>query len=249
MMHRDAAEKSAEYLMNDHLEFVNTQKLSGMPNIETSTRCTLHCPQCTRAKLQLPKDSSKYKEIKTRIDSGFDLPLKDAEKLLRYFNSGIMLCGQLSDPVFWPDLFSFLEFSKSYPDKSIRIMTAASQRNIEWYKTAFELSHKNVTWAFGLDGMKDTSMLYRIGQNSELLFDAMILGKSLGVKIEWHYIVFEYNVHQLDNAREFAGEHGIMLNIIKSNRSGGNVKVPSEWKPGKNKEIITLKEKYEDWKY
>ena len=224
--------------MNDHLEFIRSQKLLGMHNIETSTRCTLHCPQCTRSKLQLPKDSNKYKEIKTRINNGFDLSLKDAEKLLKFFDSGIMLCGQLSDTVFWPELFSFLAFSKTYPNKNIRIMTAASQKNIEWYKTAFELSHKNVTWAFGIDGMKDTSIIYRIGQNSELLFDAMILGKSLGVKIEWHYIVFEYNVHQLEQAKKFAVEHKIILNFIKSNRSGGGVTVPNNWKPERNKEII-----------
>lgn len=224
--------------MNDHLEFVRAQKLLGMPNIETSTRCTLQCPQCTRSKLLLPKDSNKYKEIKIRISNGFDLPLEDAKKLLRFFDSGIMLCGQLSDTVFWPELFAFLEFSKTYTDKNIRIMTAASQKNIEWYKKAFELSHKNVTWAFGIDGMKDTSMMYRIGQNSELLFDAMILGKSLGVKIEWHYIVFEYNVHQLEIAKEFACEHGIMLNLVKSNRTGGGLTVPNEWKPKGNKEII-----------
>lgn len=224
--------------MNDYLEFVRSQKSLGMPNIETSTRCPLQCSQCTRAKLQLPKDTGKYKEIRTRIDNGFDLPLADAEKLLRFFDSGVMLCGQLSDPAFWPDLFAFLEFSKTYPNKNIRIMTAASQRNIEWYRKAFDLSHKNVTWAFGIDGMKDTSMLYRVGQNSELLFDAMILGKSLGIKIEWHYIVFEHNIHQLDEAKEYANKNGIMLNLIKSNRSGGNVIVPTDWKPERNKEII-----------
>lgn len=224
--------------MTDHLTFIGSQKLSGMPNVETSTRCPLQCPQCTRAKLQSPKDSNKYIEIKTRINNGFDLPLTDAEKLLTFFDQGVMLCGQLSDPVFWPDLFKFLEFSKTYPDKNIRIMTAASQKNIEWYRAAFTLSHKNVTWSFGLDGMEDTSMIYRVGQNSKLLFDAMILGKSLGVKIEWHYIVFEHNVHQLEEATEFAGKHGIMLNLVKSNRTGGNIKVPSEWKPKKNKEII-----------
>jgi len=229
--------------MNDHLEFVKAQQLYGMPNIETSTRCPLQCPQCTRAKLQAPKDSNKYKEIKIRIDNGFDLPLRDAEKLLIFFESGVMLCGQLSDPVFWPDLFAFLAFSKTYPNKNVRIMTAASQKNIEWYRKAFELSHTNVTWAFGLDGMKDISMIYRVGQNSALLFDAMVLGRSLGLKIEWHYIVFEHNLHQIEEAKEFANKHGIMLNFIKSNRTGGNVKVPTEWQPEKNKEIITVEDK------
>ena len=230
--------KNVELKMIDHLEFIRSQQLLGMPNIETSSKCSLQCPQCTRAKLQESKDSNKYKEIKMRIDNGFALPLKDAEKLLRFFDSGVMLCGQLSDPVFWPDLFAFLEFSKTYPNKNIRIMTAASQKNIEWYKTAFELSHNNVTWAFGLDGMKDTSMIYRVGQNSELLFDAMILGKSLGIKIEWHYIVFDYNINSIAEAKDFASTYGILLNLVKSNRGSNSIKVPDKWKPKRNKEII-----------
>ena len=224
--------------MNDHLEFIKSQKLLGLPNIETSSKCSLQCPQCTRVKLQAPKDSNLYKEMKTRIDNGFDLPLQDAIKILRFFDIGVMLCGQLSDPVFWPDVFAFLEFSKSYPHKTIIIMTAASQKNIEWYKTAFELSHKNVKWTFGLDGLQDTSMIYRVGQNSELLFNAMILGRSLGATIVWSYIVFEHNIHQLEEAKEFANKHGIILNLVKSDRTGGNIKVPSEWKPDRNKEIV-----------
>ena len=116
--------------MNDHLEFIKSQKLLGLPNIETSSKCSLQCPQCTRVKLQAPKDSNLYKEMKTRIDNGFDLPLQDAIKILRFFDIGVMLCGQLSDPVFWPDVFAFLEFSKSYPHKTIIIMTAASQKKL-----------------------------------------------------------------------------------------------------------------------
>jgi hypothetical protein len=226
------------YEMTDHLTFINSQKTLMLPNLETSTRCTLHCPQCTRAKLHEPKNSSKYKEIKTRINAGFDLPLKDAEKLLTFFDRGVMLCGQLSDPVLWLHLFDFLKFSKNYPDKNIIIMTAASQRNIEWYKQAFELSHKNVSWTFGLDGMQDTSMIYRVGQNSELLFDAMILGKSMGVKICWSYIVFKHNEHQIDQAKKFADQHDINLFFTKSDRRGGGIDVPINWLPKKNKEIL-----------
>lgn len=237
-MLQNAVKKNVEFPMNDHLEFVNSQRLVALPNIETSSKCSLQCSQCTRAKLLTHKESNQYKEIKARINNGFDLPLKDAEKLLRFFEFGVMLCGQLSDPVFWPDLFDFLEFSNMYPNKTIIIMTAAHQKNLEWYKKAFELSHKNVRWTFGLDGMKDTSMIYRVGQNSELLFDAMVLGRSMGITIDWSYIVFEHNIHQLEEAKEFANTHGIMLNLVKSDRTGGTVKVPNEWKPGRNKEII-----------
>lgn len=222
--------------MNDHLAFIETQKTL-KANIETSHRCPLLCLQCTRAKLKSPKDSNKYKEIKSRINAGYDLPIEDAKKLLDFFDSGLMLCGQLSDPVYWKNFFEFLELCKKYPDRKIQIHTAASQKNIEWYKKAFSLSGNNITWRFGIDGLRDTSFIYRSGQNSKLLFDAMILAADTGLNVEWQFIIFDYNVHQLEEAKSIAKKHSINLRFIKSDRSGGGVSVPEKFKPKRNKEI------------
>ena len=224
--------------MSDHLAFINAQKSSAMVNIETSTRCTLRCPQCARAKLNSPKDSSTYKAIKQRISNGFDIPINDVEKLLKFFEFGVILCGSISDPVYWPNLLNFLDISKNYPNHKISIHTAASQQNIYWYKKAFEASGKNITWKFGLDGMGDTSMIYRIGQNSKLLFDAMLLGKQMGINLEWHFIVFNYNLHQIDQAKKFAKNHYIDLFFIKTDRPLDGGPVPIKWQPKHNKEIV-----------
>lgn len=232
----DAVKKSAEFQMNDHLEFIKTQK-SLKANIETSHRCPLLCLQCTRSKLNFPKDSNKYKEIKSRINAGYDLPIEDARKLLDFFESGLMLCGQLSDPVYWKNFFEFLKLCKEYPDRTIQIHTAASQKDIEWYKKAFELTGKNIIWRFGIDGLKDTSFIYRSGQKSELLFDAMILAAEKGLNVEWQFIIFDYNVHQIEEAKSIANRYSINLQFVKSDRTGGGVKVPNEYKPKRNKEI------------
>lgn len=224
--------------VNDHVEFVTAQKLYKLPNIETSNRCSLKCPQCTRVKLQKPRDSKQYKEIKTRISSGFDLPLSDAKKLLDFFEEGIALCGSLSDPVFWPNLFDFLDLSQIYPNKRIEIHTAANQKNIDWYKQAFSKCTNKVTWIFGLDGLPKTSPIYRIGQDSELIFEAMILAKNSGIPVVWQFIVFEHNKHEIEDAQKIAVDNGIDFHLIKSNRIGGNVEVPLEYKPKRNKEII-----------
>jgi hypothetical protein len=234
----DAVKKSAAETMSDILTFIKHQKSNTRPNIETSSRCTLRCPQCTRIKLYSPKNTSNYRETKQRIDNGFDLTITDAEKLLKFFDSGLMLCGSISDPIHWPYLLDFLALANNYPNKSIQIHTAANQKNLDWYKHAFSLSHKNIVWRFGLDGMADTSPVYRVGQDSQLLFDAMILGKSMGLTIEWQFIIFKHNQHQIDEAKEFAQKYKINLFFVKSNRSGGGVEVPDEYKPKRNKETI-----------
>lgn len=231
------AKKNAGYLMIDHIDYVNVQKYNMMANIETSNRCPLRCPQCTRAKLLEPKDTAQYKEIKSRIDNGDDLSIKDAEKLLNFFEGGLMLCGQLSDPVYWKHFMDFLKLrNKKYSDSFLRIHTSASQKNLQWYKKAFELCNDKVVWVFGVDGLT-TSEIYRVGQNSKIMFDAMLLAKSMNIKVEWHYIVFKHNVHELEEARKFAKTHDISFHHIKTNRSGGGVEAPDNYKPKRNKEI------------
>lgn len=224
--------------MNFHSIFVNSQKNYTAANIETSNKCTLGCPQCARHRLSLPKNSKDYKEMKNLINSGSDLTLENAAKLLRFFSNGLILCGQLSDPVHWKYIKDFLVLSKNFPETHIGIHTSASQKNIEWYLSTFKLCHKLITWRFGIDGFEDTSPIYRKNQNTKLLFEAMLLGKSMNIKVEWHYIVFEHNEHQVEQAKSFSKKHDIPLFFIKSNRTGGGVIIPEKWQSKVNKQII-----------
>jgi hypothetical protein len=227
--------------MNFHSIFLNSQKNYAVANVETSNKCTLRCPQCARQRLYLPKDTRDYREIKTIIDSGSDLTLENAEKLLKFFSNGLILCGQISDPVYWKYIKDFLSLSQNFPKTYIGIHTSASQKNIEWYLSAFKLCHKLITWKFGIDGFEDTSPIYRKNQNTKLLFEAMLLGKSMNINVEWHYIVFEHNEHQIEQATSFAKIHDIPLYLIKSNRKGGGVIIPEKWQTKRNKEIIHVK--------
>jgi hypothetical protein len=239
-VHQGVVKKNAEYTMDslDHAAFIISQKRFKMINIETTNRCPLQCPQCTRFKLQHEKHLSSYKETKERIQRGFDLSVNDAKKMLEFFDQGVMLCGSLSDPVYWPNFFEFLDLSKNYPNKIIQIHTAASQKNIDWYKKAFEKANNNVIWIFGIDGLEDTSSIYRVGQNTKLMFEAMNLGSQMNQNIHWQYIVFTHNVHQIDTARNYAKKHNIKLEFVKSDRTNNIIEVPREWRPKKNKEIV-----------
>lgn len=236
-MHLDVVKKNAGTMTKDLREFISAQKHK-LINVETSTRCTLRCPQCTRAKLYAPKHTSDYKETVSRIANGNDLTLKEAEMMLNFTDSGLMLCGQLSDPVFWPNFLEFLKLSNNYPDKKIQIHTAATKNSLGWYKKAYSLCHENVTWIFGIDGLSHTSPIYRIGQDGDLIMKAMLLGKEMGINVEWQFIVFEHNVGQLNIAAEIAKDKGIPFQYIKSNRVGGNVEVPVEFRPSRNKETV-----------
>ena len=215
-------------MKNTFQEYLYAQKYSCNSNIELTYRCTLLCKQCMRSNI-LSDDLTKKQWMQNKIKSSFDIPLDDLRKLLDFFEDDIRFCGQFSDPIYHPQFYDILDIcSNEYPDKQIKIHTAAHQKNLEWYRQAFERTGRNIVWVFGLDGLSDTSFQYRTNQNSQLIFDAMLLGSEMGVRITWQYIVFKFNEHQMDQAKTIAKENGILLNFVLTNRKSNNVEPASE---------------------
>ena len=173
-------------------------------NLDISTMCALECPKCMRAHWSDKKDIP-----------GKTMTVNQFEKILSYFRR-ISFCGQISDPIFNPNLITFLSMCKDAGKRSI-VHTSASQRSMSWYENAFDA---NITtkWIFGVDGLPNESHLYRINQDGEKLFEVMKMGVKKGLKIDWQYIVFRYNENHIDEAYEMAQEHGINFIINYSGR-------------------------------
>ena len=88
----------------------------------------------------------------------------------------------------------------------LSIHTAATVKNkkFDWYKKINEIYAINDTyWKLGLDGFPDVSHIYRTNQDSEFLFDTMVKLKELGANVEWQYIIFSFNEHQIEDAKKF----------------------------------------------
>ena len=178
-------------------------------NIENSPRCTLECPLCKRV--------TYFDLHNTKNVPGIDLSLKDFKKCLDFFKKGVSFCGQLSDPIFNKD---FIEMLKMCNDNKVdtRVMTAATGRKENWYKSAF-LANPNATWTFGIDGPPHLSHLYRKNQNGKFLFEMMILAKEMGLKVYWQYIVFDYNEKYLEDCKRYSKLLKIDMQIQYSQRS------------------------------
>lgn len=214
---------------NLHEDYVYHQQYVSNANIELTYRCPLQCPQCFRAYLGLEDGHKKKIEIKEKIKESYDMPLDDFRKICNFFKDNISLCGQFSDPVYHPEFFEILKIcTNEYPDCTFKIHTAGHQKNIEWYKKAFELSGSNITWIFGLDGLADTSHMYRKNQNSQLIFDAMMLGSEMKKNIRWQFIVFAFNEHQIETARQICKDKNIKFHLVYTDRKQGNVKLASD---------------------
>jgi len=174
-------------------------------NIDASARCSLECPKCMRQSLR-----SNGLDI-----PGSDMTINQFEKIITHF-AGVSFCGQISDPIFSPNLLEFLKMCKKY-NKGCEVRTAASQKSEQWYHEAF-MTNLDAKWVFGIDGLPHESFVYRVNQDGEKLFEMMVMAKKLGINAVWQYIIFRYNEDHIEEAKELARQHNLDFELHLSAR-------------------------------
>ena len=175
-------------------------------NLETGIRCTLQCPDCSRT---------------IRMSQGRDIPGKDLTieqfiKMCNFFKE-IHFCGGWSDPIFNPEFIDMLKVCKE-KDVIAYVHTAASHKPRDWYERAFN-ANSNAVWVFGIDGLPKNSHRYRVNQDGGKLFEMMLLGKSLNLRVEWQYLIFDFNRKTIEKAKKIAARHNITLKLIETPRN------------------------------
>ena len=189
--------------------YIRNQRFSS-PNMDLSHRCILRCPQCLRQKVEgLP-----------RIARSFDIDPNEFRKILSYYEHQITFCGQISDPIYHPQFLTFLEMMDGL-GKGLRVATNGTNTkgmDEKWWEKAYSFGVGENCWYFGVDGLDKKSELYRIGSDFEQVWETMKMGVAMGHPIVWQYIIFGYNEHEIERAKEMAEEEGITLLLINTNR-------------------------------
>ncbi len=178
-------------------------------NLDISNKCTLECIACSR----------QTNRFVGKPIPGYDTSISGWTKMCKHFKQ-LCLCGQISDPIFNPNLAKFIEIAKEHKVKWLSIHTAATAKNkkFDWYKKISEIYPEKVVWKFGLDGFPDVSHIYRTNQDSEFLFDTMIKLNELGFNVHWQFIIFSFNEHQVEDAKKLCKDKKIRLQFKKSSR-------------------------------
>lgn len=204
--------------MSDYEEYMMHQRSNSTCNIDMCSKCVLECPGCQRQDIL----------GKNKIKGASAISIDDFRKMVDYFDN-IIFCGQISDPIYHPKFKEILDITNEYPEKKFSIATAAHQKNIEWYEDAFSRHGNNVLWRFGLDNLPGEAPEYRIKQNSKLIFEAMFLGAKLGKRVEWQFIIFDFNQHNIEKARQIAKNNNIRIRILISGRGRNNTSSPEKY--------------------
>ena len=176
-------------------------------NIDISNRCPLECMRCQRQTNFTLEGRKVY---------GRDATMDEIRKLSDYFSS-FNFCGQLSDPVHHPKFVEILEYLYN-KDIQVTVHNASSQKPMKWYIKAFQ-AHPRAKWIFAIDGLPEESNMYRINQDGKKLYEVMLEAKKhLKQTPSWQFIVFSYNEHNLEKAKQMAIDKGLMFIVLHSSR-------------------------------
>lgn len=174
-------------------------------HLDHTSRCNLMCPQCARVHNNNVNPSMPIR----------DLTVSDYEIIFNPFKGKdirIFHCGNYGDVIASPTFNDTLDWCNNNGFNNITIITNGSARNTEWWKN---LAKKVALVAFSIDGLHDTSHIYRVNSNFDKIIENIKAFTSVGGNARWDYLVFEHNHHQIEEAKNFAKSIGIKKFNVK----------------------------------
>ena len=179
-----------------------------------TTYCQAKCRSCQRTN----PDTGETADWLTPTHMPYDL----FDKIVNNCSDNLTIaqfCGELGDPMMHPQITKFVDriFSKKGMNRLI-INTNGGLRDPEWYTRMGDNYKQRLSIAFGIDGMShDTNWKYREGVNWQRAIDNMVALSKTKADLEWHFLIFEWNWHEVEEAYNFAKKHNINI-IFKFNK-------------------------------
>lgn len=174
--------------------------------LDHTSRCNLMCPQCARV---FGSNINPSMPIK-------DLTVSDYELIFEPFkgkNINILHCGNYGDVIASPTFNDTLEWCNNNGFHDIMIITNGSARSQDWWR---DLALRGVNVVFSIDGLKDTSPIYRVNSNFDKVIENVSAFTSAGGNARWDYLVFEHNFHQVEEAMALAKSLGVKKFNVKN---------------------------------
>lgn len=172
--------------------------------IELTSACNAGCPACQRTILL---DKGKPFAINSLSNND----VTEIFDEINMFGAKVKFCGVLGDPIANKDLFDITEFfviEKGVGE--IEVSTNAGLKTPDWWRRYGEISkHSNgvLVVHFAIDGF--TTNEYRVNVSLDKAMANMEAYVAAGGHAIWQYIIFDYNKHEVDLARQKAKELGI----------------------------------------
>ena len=171
--------------------------------IDLTNKCNGGCKFC-------PRNNNFSSHLKTLGEFDFDLFKRIFDDYYINHITNLVLNGNLGDPSLYSKMFELLDYVNEHNNKvKMFISTNGSARSEIWWKTLAEkmaFGRWNAV-VFTVDGLEDTHHRYR-GTDYNKVLRNMNTFINAGGNAKWQYIVFEYNQHQLEEAKRIAKDIG-----------------------------------------
>jgi MoaA/NifB/PqqE/SkfB family radical SAM enzyme len=182
-------------------------------NIEITNRCTLGCPECARTNNDWI------------LSNLTDLPLAVLENVFpvdrreNFEGLRVNLCGAYGDCIYHRQFHDVLRHLKAAGIR-VNMETNGSHRKLKWWQQTCEILTDEDVITFSVDGLENTNHIYRINARWDDIEKAMRYCAER-VNVDWKFIVFRHNEHQLDEAKKLARDIGVRgITFKKSGRFG-----------------------------
>jgi len=174
--------------------FLDLTKIAVL-NIEASSWCNLHCPQCPRFDQKGFLDKNLNQGHLNFVNIAKNLHLDLLPNLQH-----VIFEGDYGDPAMHPDLLKFVDFFQNID--CVQVITNGSIRSPEWFEQL--ATYKNVQTTFSIDGLEDTNAIYRINSNWKKTIDNAKAFIDAGGYAIWKMIVFKHNQHQIEQVEQLS---------------------------------------------
>ena len=161
-------------------------------HIEPTSKCTLECPLCDRTWFYETFKKRNLHEI--NVDHVVDFIGVDKQ---------VLLSGNNGDPIYHSKFLKLCERLKANNCK-ISITTNGSAKTKKWWQKLNDILDQNDTITFSIDGLEDTNHLYRKNAKWKSIMDAVNVLQKRRCKMNWKFIVFKHNQHQIKDAKELS---------------------------------------------
>lgn len=187
-------------------------------HLEPTNICTLKCSRCARTKF-IEKFPQKWKNSNLNLQDLKEFLDIDLSKKL------ISLNGNYGDPLYYPDLIPLVTYFKSQGCHLI-IHTNGSYVNESVWEQLADILDDNDIIHFSIDGIPSNFTQYRINADWDSIERGIKIMTKSSVKTVWKFIVFSYNINDINKARLLSRELGFDEFVINnSDRWDG----PDDW--------------------
>lgn len=133
----------------------------------------------------------------------------------------VYFCGTHGDPIAYPFLLAAVKYCKER-NLQVEIFTNGSLRSGSWWNKLLAYLDKDDKIVFGIDGI-ETNHLYRQNTDIEKILNNVKLAVNSGIIVQWDFLAFKHNEHELEKCKDIAKELGVkQFRIRKTARFSDN---------------------------